>query len=134
MSAGGGDGFDTAGGVVLLAGGVVVDVGGTDNDGAVLVLEDSCGLGFFFFGSWSAGSLEPVSTAALTVASPTSITSAGSRPVAAALDSPPPPAPAMPNAAAKATITTPATMRSCRGFILSPPSRARGALSTNSLG
>ena len=75
---GGGAVFVT-GGAVLVTEGVVVVVGVTDVDGAVpvLVLEDSVGLGFFFFGSCSAGRPEPLSTAALTVASPTSITSAG---------------------------------------------------------
>ena len=71
------------------------------------------GFGFFFTGTFSAGSPAAAGTEAATVASASSMTSAGSSDAAAALDSPPPPpAPAMPNAAANATITTPATMRS----------------------
>ena len=69
-----------------------------------------------FFGTFSDGSAPAARTFAETVASPTSITSAGAGVFAAGVEagalSPPPEAEAMPNAAPKATTAMPATMRS----------------------
>ena len=95
-------------------------------DGAVVVdVELSSG---FFFGTLSAGSAAAARTFAETVASPTSISSAGAGAAAlgaAAGASSPPPAEAMPNAAPKATTAMPAMMRSCRGCMVRTFLRAR---------
>jgi len=95
--------------VVVVLGAVVVGVVVV----VVLVVVDSgSGLGFGFgFGTCSLGSPAAPLTCAVTFASPIWITFAGAGPDAAASGSFPPPALAMPNAAAKATTATPAMIR-----------------------
>ena len=113
--------------VVPVEGVVVVPVSGTVVVGAVVVVDVELSSGFFF-GTLSAGSAAAARTFAETVASPTSISSAGagaSALGAAAGASSPPPAEAMPNAAPKATTAMPATMRSCRGCMVRTFLRAR---------
>ena len=120
------------GAVVVVVGAVVVVVGAAVVVVVEVVLEVSGGLGFFFLGTWSAGSPVAAATAGrhLGVADLDHLGRLG--PADAALDSSPPPAPAMPNAAANATIATPATMRSltrlhCWSHLPAPSARCQPA-------